>query len=92
MDVGSSLRDQRMSLPALTNRAHTARLLGISSEHLLHIEQGIAWPSGELMEKLIELLEMPPFEAVRLWEALAVHQLDPVTGSWVRVAARRKKK
>ena len=90
--LGLIIKEWRAHFPHLSNRASCARRLDTTSEHLCRIENGDAWPSGDLLERINVLMEFPPVMSARMWEELAIHQLDPIVGRWVKVSARKKRK
>ena len=91
MSLGETLYRQRKAMPHLANRSACARILWVTPEHLARIEAGECYPSGDLLEKLVSLLELPSDVSAALWVELAVHQLDPTTGRHVHLRARKGK-
>ena len=91
MSIRETLKTQRLAIPHLRNRTEVSAMLGVTPVHLATIEDERCFPSGALLEKLIDLLEVGPTTAASLWEELARHQLDPVVEGKVKVVARRKK-
>jgi transcriptional regulator with XRE-family HTH domain len=51
--------------------------VGVSPEHIRRIFLGTSYPSGELLEYLLNALEVPPDRRLVAWRLLAEHQLDP---------------
>lgn len=78
-------------MPAYATRVRLAEVTGVSAHYLGLIERGAAYPSGDLLERLIAVLEIGTTTAGALWEELARYQLDPVVGSHVQVTHRRPK-
>lgn len=89
--LGEELRAQRKGIPHLQNKTAFSALLDVTVVHVANVEEGRAFPSGDLLEKWLPYLEFSPAMEARLWEELARHQLDPVVGSKVKVTARRPK-
>jgi len=89
--LGHTLKMQRQRLPHYAVRRTLAEDLGITIVHLAAVEDGAAYPSGQLLEKWLSLLEFSKQTSAQLWKQLALHQLDLTVARHVTVAARRSR-
>jgi transcriptional regulator with XRE-family HTH domain len=86
MTLGTLIRGERLKNPKFRQTMKAlADACGISLEHMRRIELGYAYPSGDLLEKIVGILGMNAEMSSQAWLLLAQRQLDPETQKHVSV-------
>ena len=88
MKLGDLIVVARKRLPKFRTVKSLADEVGVSLEHMRRVESNDSRPSGQLLLKVIDALEMPEKEAQRAWVLLAKEQIDTITRQ--RADARKK--
>ena len=88
MTLGTLIRQERLKHPRYRQTMKAlADAVGISLEHMRRIELSYAFPSGDLLEKIIETLSMGSVAQSQAWLLLAERQLDTATAKHVTILA-----
>lgn len=88
MKLGDLIVVARKRLPKFRTVKSLADEVGVSLEHMRRVESNDSRPSGQLLLKVIDALEMPEKEAQRAWVLLAKEQIDPITTQNVTISSQ----
>tara|TARA_B100000131_G_scaffold54165_1_gene49145 strand:+ start:12217 stop:12594 length:378 start_codon:yes stop_codon:yes gene_type:complete len=77
--LGDLILKARKRLARFRTVKSLADEVGVSLEHMRRVESNDSRPSGQLLLKIIETLEMSETEAMKAWVLLAKEQIDPIT-------------